>query len=244
MLLKRVQFLSDYAESYMEKGEALQKKLGLWENIIVLFKKAEKRYRYFPPLEGETTTKDLIESNFAGFCRIGKAYIYVKKNSEDLVCQMAIVENDMIWDMSDWGEGYRFVTNFIAQCYFMVTKDDYIIDEDEKKIITALLGCLEPSYQEILDARNLVYWTLIDNVIEDDIVTAEEKEQMAKIRAALGLSTKNVNELHLKALKQYYKQVEDVSSFTHPDLTRLARIRKMAKTLGLNPDDVATAPKV
>jgi hypothetical protein len=230
MLYARVQLLSDYAEQYLEKGARIQKEKGLWGSLIGAFKGKPQRLEYQIPEEDYLVVENLEERGFAKFCRINKVTIYLRKNDQKV--EVAIAEKGNLWDISDWGHGYSFITRFIAECYFMVTKDDMVIDQEEQKVLLALFGCLEPSHQEILEARNLVYWTLIAKVIEDDIVTDEEKETMAKIRETLSLTNKNVDSMHKEALKEHYLQVKESDDKDTPQ--RLEKIKTMAKRLDIS----------
>ena len=230
MLYARVQLLSDYAEQYFEKGAQIQQEKGLWGTLIGAFKGKPKRLNYQSPEEDYLVVENLEERGFGKFCRINKVTIYLRKNDQNV--EIAIAEKGKLWDISDWGHGYSFITRFIAECYFMVTKDDMIIDKDEQRVLLALFGCLEPSHQEILEARNLVYWTLIAKVIEDDIITDEEEATMAKIRETLNLKNKNIDSMHKEALKDHYQQVKESDSQDTPQ--RLEKIRTMAYKLGIN----------
>jgi len=126
-----------------------------------------------------------------------------------------------------------FITRFIAECYFMITRDDYHIDDDERTVFRAIVGCIEATSQEILDARNIVYWTLIEKVVEDGVVTEEELSVMAKIRKELEIDSHNVEELHTKALNDYYDLVRQRHKESDYGLEELEKIQEMAKLLNV-----------
>jgi hypothetical protein len=115
----------------------------------------------------------------------------------------------------------------------MITRDDFHIDDDEKTVFQALTGCLEATSDEVSDARNLVYWTLLDNVVEDEVITDEEHETLAKIRKELELDDKNVKELHQKIIDDYYDITCKFSEDDTPDDDQLDNIKEMAARLGV-----------
>lgn len=234
MFDSRVQLLNDYAENYVEKGKDFLKEKGFWGNLLGLYNKSENSYDLNILSPEEISFQNLEAEGFAKFCKIGDVIVYLRTN--DGVSELVITENEKIWDCSDWGTGYSLRTRFIAECYFMVTKDDFKIDESEAKVISALIGFIEPSHQEVLDSRNFVYWTLVEKVIEDDVVTNEELETMHKIRSALELSESNVDELHREALLDYYNAFKESAEENEIDLTKLTQIKTMAERLGISED--------
>lgn len=233
MFETRVQLLSDYAEYYIDDGKKIIEGKDFWSNLLGAHE-SEDLAKSLSILSSDEAVYDNLElDGFAKFCKIGDVIIYIRKDEQD--CDLVITENGKIWDCSHWGKGYSLRTRFIAECYFMVTKDDFIIDDDEATVMTALIGVLDPTHREILDSRILVYWTLVEKVIEDDIVTNEELEVMAKIREALEISEKNVDILHKKALLSYYKSVKNVENESDIDLFKLDSIKTMASKLGIDP---------
>ncbi|HAE39404.1 MAG TPA: hypothetical protein DCG57_12310 [Candidatus Riflebacteria bacterium] len=116
----------------------------------------------------------------------------------------------------------------------MVTRDDFHIDEDEKTVFQALTGCLEATDKEVSDARSLVYWTLLDNVVEDEVITDEEHETLARIRKELELDDTDVKDLHKKIIKDYYEIACKFSDDgQQPDFDQLENIKDMATRLGV-----------
>ena len=228
----RIQLLNDYAEKYVEKGNEFLKEKGFWGNLLGLYTKSDNFNDLSIYSPEDVKFENLEDDGFAKFCKIGDVIIYLR--IVDGLSELVITENGKIWDCNDWGMGYSLRTRFIAECYFMVTKDDFKIDESEAKVISALIGFIEPSHQEVLDSRNFVYWTLVENVIEDDIVTSEEIETMVKIREALGLSEANVDELHEEAIVDYYNSVNEATDEHEVDLEKLAKIKEMAEKFSKN----------
>ena len=232
MFETRVKLLNDYAEKYVKKGFEISKEKGFWGNLLGRHGRDENANELTIYSPSEIDFCNLEADGFVSFCKIGEVVIYLR--IVDDLNEVVITENKKIWDCSDWGSGYTLRTRLLAECYFMVTKDDFKIDEAEMQVMSALIGFLEPSHQEVIDSRNFVYWTLIEKVIEDDIVTDEELETMYKIRQALELSEKNVDTLHKEAIIDYYIFVKNSSSETEIDLSKLAQIKNMAVKLGLS----------
>lgn len=235
MLEERVQLLSDYAEKYKEKGLKIVGKKGFWQKLSEDL--TSKRPRL--PVAGigdELEYENLKEEGFVPFCKIDKRIIHAKKAGNE--CWLAITEDDEVWDLSDWGEDEFFVTQFLAECYFMITRDDFHIDDDERGVFLALVGLLEATQREISDARILVYWTLVENVIEDSVITEEEEATMALIRKALEMPGEDVKELHQKAIQEYYDIVVRYSD-EEPDLEKIASIKVMAEKLGISIEEIS-----
>ena len=230
MFDQRVALLSDYAGQYLQKGRDSESG-GLWNQMIGLFG-TQKVRPGISGFKGELDNTDfLFDEGFAPFCKIDERVIYLKKNQEE--CQIAIAANGKVWDLSDWGEDYMFVTRFIAECYFMITRDDYHIDDDERTVFRAIAGCIEATSREILDARNIVYWTLVEKVVEDGVVTEEELSIMAKIRNELEIDSQNVEDLHTKALNDYYDLVRQQHKESDYGLEELEKIQAMAALLNV-----------
>jgi len=235
MLNERVKLLTDYAEKYMEKGLQLVGPKGFWQNLSEKLSGKSQRL----PVAGigdEVPFEHLVEEGFVPFCKIDERIIHVKKNQQE--CWLAITEDDEVWDLSDWGEDEFFVTQFLAECYFMVTRDDFRIDEDERGVFLSIVGLLEATRREIADARVLVYWTLVENVIEDNVITEEEEATMAMIRDALEMKGEDIKDLHQKALQEYYDIVIRYSD-SEPDLEKIAGIKLMADKLGVSIEEIS-----
>ena len=140
MFDQRVTLLSDYAGQYLQKGQESETG-GLWNNMISLFGSRKSRPG-ISGFQGQLESADyLSDEGFAPFCKIDDRIIHVKKNQEE--CLIAISQNDKVWDLTTWGEDYMFATRFIAECYFMITRDDYHIDDDERTVFRAIIGCIE-----------------------------------------------------------------------------------------------------
>ncbi|MDD2998951.1 MAG: hypothetical protein EOM80_02815 [Erysipelotrichia bacterium] len=230
MFDSRVTLLSDYAEQYVKKGR-LANEGSFWQNMTSIFSRQKPRPMIYG-IDGTGASTDvLLDEGFAPFCKIDERVIHIKKNSDK--CAIAISQGDEVWDLSEWGEDYLFVTRFLAECYFMITRDDFHIDEEERTVFLALVGCIDATSQEILDARNILYWTLVDQVMEDDVLTDEELSMMAKIREELELNDFDARELHQKALNDYYELVRRQSTNPETSYEKLERIGEMARILGV-----------
>jgi hypothetical protein len=233
MFESRVTLLSDYASAYSEKGLRLAGEKGFWQRLIDKLV-PKKRSFMVAGIGTEIEFEDLEAEGFAPFCKIEDRYFYVGKTNE--ACWVAISENTEIWDLSDWGDNSFFVANLLAEVYFMIVRDDYKIDEDERSVFLALVGLLEATGQEISDARNLVYLTLVEEVISDNEVTAEEEATMSVIRNALEIKTDDVNNMHRIAIQEYYNMAIE---FSDGDIEILARIKSMADRLGVSIEEIS-----
>ncbi len=230
MFDQRVTLLSDYAGQYLQKGKDAESG-SLWKQMISLFAGSRTR-PCISGFAGDLESSDyLIDEGFAPFCKIDDRTIHIRKNHEE--CQIAISEKGKVWDLSEWGEDYMFVTRFLAECYFMITRDDYHIDDDERTVFRALAGCIQASSREITDARNIVYWTLVEKVVEDGILTQEELDSMQKIRTELEIEDEDVHGLHQKALNDYYNLTVKHNEKSMQTFRELEKIQEMAKILNV-----------
>lgn len=233
MFSSRVRLLSDYAQRYQKKAQHLTHESGFWTALISLFKNQKRTIDIFGDSGAAASEEDLLQHEFTPFCEIDKRRIYFRRSNAEL--EVAIRDDKGPWDLSEWGLGKEFVVRFIAECYFMVTRDDLKIDDDEKAVLNALLGYIEPTAEEVEMARNMVYWTLIENVIEDDVVTDEESETMLKIREALQLDEKYVFQLHKRALLERYEELKEENQESQElDLTKFEQLKRMAERLGIS----------
>ena len=230
MFDQRVALLSDYAGQYLKKGETIEAG-SLWTQMISLFGGNKVRPGISGFMGNLSSTDFLLDEGFAPFCKIDDRVIHVKKKQDE--CQIAISENGQVWDLTDWGEDYIFVTRFIAECYFMITRDDFHIDNDERTVFRALIGCIEATSREIVDARNIVYWTLVEKVVEDGVLTDEELATMEKIRNELEIDSSDVHNLHIKALNDYYELVRKQLGEDDDGLEQLEKIQEMARLLNV-----------
>ncbi|MEW6711957.1 MAG: hypothetical protein AB1403_19195, partial [Candidatus Riflebacteria bacterium] len=115
------------------------------------------------------------------------------------------------------------------------TRDDFQIDDEEKLVLQAVIGYIEPSVEEIEEARNLVYWTLVENVLEDEVVTDDESETMFMIRQALALNEKDVYEIHRLSLLSRYNELREAQKEEKEiDLASFERLKRMADRLGIS----------
>jgi len=223
--------LSDYAQKYVEKGRATSEKKGFWKRMIGPMAGKNAPRKLTAGMGEELTLEELAGEAFVPFCSIDDRKIYIKKDAGE--CWVAIAENDSLWDLSEWGEDYCFITRFLAEIYFMITRDDFRIDEDEKTVFLALVGCLEATSKEVEDARCLVYWTLLDNVVEDEVITDEEDETLARIRQELELADTDIKELHQRIIEDYYNIARKFSEDGNLDDDQLENITAMASRLGV-----------
>lgn len=233
MFSSRVCLLSDYAQRYQTKAGKLKHETGFWTALFSIFKEQNRAHEVLGFNGSATDETELINQGFTPFCEIDKRRIYFKKTQAEL--EVAIKNGDQLWDLSDWGFGKEFVIRFIAECYFMVTRDDLKIDDEEKAVLNAIVGYIEPTAEEVEMARNMVYWTLIENVIEDDIVTEDETETMLKIRQALQLDEKYVYQLHKRALLERYNELKAENEESQElDLSKFEKLKRMAERLGIS----------
>jgi len=225
----QVCLLSREAEDFLVKKSAQNAKTGFWAEIQNFFSKQEKGIIVeAAPFEG-LSEEVMAPSGFFPFCRIREVKTFVKTKDNRRV--IAIFENGKPWDISEWGTGSDFKIRVIAEFYFMVTKDDFKIDSNEANVLLALFNCLDPSAQEIQTAKEMVYWTLVENVMEDGIVTDEEQEIMQKIRIAFDLSEKEQKELHVKAIEKKFDEL--LSSGEKPLQKGLDDLIEMGRRLGI-----------
>lgn len=229
----RVSLLSSTAREFLTKPAAPKKTGGFWSGLIFLFEDPEDRGNIYPPPMDLTKETDLISLGYEPFAKIGEVRILIKIYEKDR--EVAFSENGELWDIADWGVGSRFRSRFLAECYFMVTKDDFKIDEREKEVLNALFGCLNPTREEINEAKAMVYWTLVESTMEDRILTDEEQDTMDQIIAALELTEKDLKELHEKAIQERFADLTENAENDPITEEKIAKIEKMATIVGLDP---------
>ena len=235
MLISRVRLLSDYAQRYQENASRLFKEPNIWSSVLNLFRDKKQKTRICGYEGIAKTEEELAQDGLVPFCEIDRRRIYFSKVRNEII--VAIRTRDEIWDLKEWGRDSEFVVRFIAECYFMVTRDDFKIDNEEKAVLQALIGYIEPAYDDLVAARNIVYWSLVENVIEDDEVTDEESEIMMRIRAALRIDEKEVFQIHRKALIEKYAELKaETHDAEELDLVRFEKLKRMAERLGVSSD--------
>jgi hypothetical protein len=233
MFASRVQLLSDYAQRYLKKARESQRKQGFFKSLFEILAPETRTFHIKGTEQNFSNEEELKNQGFVAFCEIDNRKIFFNKDQG--VCLVAITCEGKPWDLSDWGSDSEFVQHLIAEVYFMVTRDDYRIDEDEELVLLALIGYLEPTESEIVSARNMVYWSLIEKVLEDNLVTEEETAQMLKIREAIKIDEEDVYDLHKEALLDRFnefKQKQEQES--QLDLAQLDKLKQMAEKLGID----------
>jgi hypothetical protein len=122
----------------------------------------------------------------------------------------------------------------------MVTKDDFRIDEQEAEVLRAIFAFFQVTSEEIAAAKELVYWTLVENTMEDGVITDEEQETMARITAALELSDEDRLELHRRAIDQRFNELfSRPAGAPPPTEADIATICEMARRFGLEEEFIA-----
>jgi hypothetical protein len=237
MFESRVKLLSDYAASYSEQQKHRTDNSPFWQALVTLFTGTRRDLYISGPVdELPETEAELENAGFAPFCEIDGRKIYFRKKADNI--EVSIWQDREPWDLSEWGSGKEFVVRFIAECYFMVTRDDFKIDDEENQVLQALIGYIQPTQNEIIQARNTVYWSLVENVLEDDLVTDEESETLYRIREALKINETDARQIHEQSLLDKFKQAKETARENNQlDLEKLEKIKKMADRLGIDPED-------
>ncbi|MGM0600800.1 MAG: hypothetical protein ACQETH_13400 [Candidatus Rifleibacteriota bacterium] len=237
MFESRVKLLSDYAATYSEQLKHQNDGSPFWQALMALFTGSRRDLHISGPVEELPETEAELENEgFAPFCEIDGRKIYFRKKADNI--EVSIWQDREPWDLSEWGTGKEFVIRFIAECYFMVTRDDFKIDEEEHRVLKALIGYIQPTQDEIVQARNTVYWTLVEKVLEDNLVTDEESETLNKIREALEIDDSDAKEIHEQSLLEKFNLAKEAANENNQlDLEQLEKIKRMADRLGINPED-------
>jgi len=230
---ERVCLLSEVAEKFYAEPPGASAKKGFWSSLGGLLGTGKAKItveRADPQL---LRPDDFNAAGFVPFAKIGEVFIHLKIAGNHR--EVAVIENDTPWDLSDWGEADTFRSRFLAECYFMVTKDDFQIDEHETKVLHALFNCLQPSSQEIIEAKGMVYWTLVASTMEDRVLTEEEMDTMDKVIAALELSKDDLRILHENAILDKFTELRDNAEQDPVTEEKIEMIERMAANVGLDP---------
>lgn len=235
----RVGLLSDFARSFVEKGRIItcETEKGVWSEVLKSMSCSDmSRGRFISGIATELHLEQLLSEGFIPFCKIENRKVFIQKSDHE--CWVAITEDDIVWDLTEWGENYCFATRFMAEIYFMITRDDFFIDEEENLAFQALAGCIEITKRELTDARCLVYWTLLDHVIKDEVITEEEEKTMEMVREALQMENKDIVELHEKIIVDYCKITLEFNEGKKLDSEQISNIKAMTSKLGISPNIV------
>jgi hypothetical protein len=234
----RVCLLSDLARSCLEKPAERQAPRGFWSSLSTLFGKERGDVEARPCPFDNPFEKQLLDEGYIPFCKIGDIRFLVKEEGPHRY--LAIMENGQTWDLSEWGSGTIFRSRLVAETYFMVTKDDFRIDEQEAEVLRAIFAFFQVTSEEIAAAKELVYWTLVENTMEDGVITDEEQETMARITAALELSDEDRLELHRRAIDQRFNELfSRPAGAPPPTEADIATICEMARRFGLEEEFIA-----
>lgn len=233
----RVCLLSDFARSYLEKPAQRPTNKGFWSGLASFFGGGPAGVDARPtPLENPFE-KQLGDEGYEPFCKIGEVRFFVKEEGKTRL--LAILEGSQAWELDDWGTGSSFKSRLVAECFFMVTKDDFRIDEQEAEVLRAIFSFFDVARDEIATAKELVYWTLVENTMEDGVITDEEQGTMAAIVSALELSEQDRTELHQRAIDSQFDELfarpEGAPPPTDADIDRIAT---MARRFGLDEEFV------
>jgi len=230
---QRVCLLSDRAREFVVAPKTESEPKGFWSGLTSFFGKEKATFDVRPsPLE-KIFEKVLGDEQYVPFCKIGDVKMHVKEeeNSRYLV----VMENGQAWDLSEWGEGSEFRARLVAETYFMVTKDDFRIDDDESTVLRAIFAFFEITPKEIANAKEYVYWSLVESTMEDGIITDEEQETMSRIMAALELTEGDRLELHRKAVDVRFSELfERPEGASQPTSDEIDAVAQMARRLGLD----------
>ena len=207
---------------------------GFWSGIREFFSKKDSTILLEPAQVASIPESQLANSGFIPFCKIGDVRLYLKIEGSSR--SMAIYENGKPWELEEWGGGSDLKSRTIAEFYFLVTKDDFRIDESESQVILALINCIEPTADEVAQAKTMVYWTLIESTLEDGILTDEEQDSMYKIQQALELSQKELDVLHKKAIQERFEELVDRPADLPVTLKEIDSIIELGHILGLDPE--------
>lgn len=230
---KSVRLLSSFAESFFQSSSSPSAaKKGFWNSVRNFFSSEKNETTFRKPSLGKITPEELKARGYTGFAQVREVAIWVKSegNSHEIV----FLEKGESWNLEEWGDGSTLKSRLIAELYFLVTKDDFQIDKDEAVVMLAFTSFVKPTADEISDAKTMVYWTLVESVMEDGIITEEEQGTMAKITTALDLSSAELTVLHERAIES---QLQETFEGPRPDEEVLSRVEKtvqMARTLKID----------
>lgn len=228
----RVSLLSNLAREFLVKPPSRKESTGFWSGLSSFFKKQKAAFQARPsPLE-TVFEKSLGDEGYIPFCKIGDVRMHVKEEGQTRY--LVVTEPGQSWDLSEWGTGDEFKARLVAEAYFMVTKDDFQIDEAETEVLRAIFAYFEITPEEIANAKEMVYWTLVESTMEDGVITDEEQETMARIMTALELTEADRLELHRRAIEDRFSELFDRPEGEPPATAEeIEAIAQMARRLGL-----------
>lgn len=227
-----VRLLSARAEAcYQESVSGKKGPKGFWAGLKTLFGKTGGSRRLSLPPVGGLKSADLEPKGFQPFCQVRDVGMWIMEEAD--VCHLVFSRNGEIWDISEWNETGMLGARVLAEFYFMVIKDDFQIDAEERKVLQAVTSLLQIPTDQIEAAKALVFWSLVDSVCEDDVVTDEENEQLGKIIKALEISANEQMDLSVRMVKEKFEEILQEAPPRDIVEVRVDKIRNMAKMLGV-----------
>lgn len=227
-----VRLLSERAETcYQESVSSKKGPKGFWAGLKTLFGTTKgNRCLSLPSVEG-LKCADLESKGYQPFCQVRDVAMWIREEAD--VCHLVFSRDGEIWDISEWNETGMLGARVVAEFYFMVIKDDFQIDAEERKVLQAVTSLLQITTDQVEAAKALVFWSLVDSVCEDDVVTDEENEQMAKIIKALEISAQEQMDLSVRMVKEKFDGILQDAPPRDIVEVRVNKIRNMAKMLGV-----------
>lgn len=162
----------------------------------------------------------LVNLHYRLLCQIDNIKIFVKE--ENNVKYLALLENNKMWDLSEWGEDTQLKIKIAVETFFMTLNDNLQIDADEINILLVIYKFFEHNIQEIKEAKTTIYLHLVQNLIDDGLLSKEEDEIVKKIINSLDISPLEKKELDLKAFNYYVKTLTHNPTIT-PQKSKLSK---------------------
>jgi hypothetical protein len=200
-------------------GPTLSHTSRFWNWVTTSMTIPAERVQARAPTPPPVDFADLSARGFGPFARIRTVRLHVLPSQR--VQEIVFEENGAFWDLSEWGEKTHFKSRVLAECYFLVTRDDFQIDAAEAEVLRALTTFLQPAHFEAAMAREIVYWSLVDHVLEDNVLSEEEEGILERIAIALSLTRHEQNTLHLKAIRE---KLEGLATRTEGQTITMAEI--------------------
>jgi hypothetical protein len=232
----RAFLLSPTAETYaIRQPVASAPQAGFWAGVKEFFKPAPARHtcvgEQIHPEEGQRRAQGYLP-----FCRVDDISLWIQETNTEK--KLALFRAEVPLDLADWGTGSELKCRLISEFYFLVTKDDFKIDDEEARVMMALINFLQPTPDEITYSRQLVYWSLVNVVCEDNIITSEERATTQAIAAALDIPPSEYKTLHQKIILEKIEEVANTEGSASQANQDMLKVLKMAEVFEIRTPDI------
>lgn len=236
-MTQQAQLMSDFARECAAKGDWRVSTTPFWVRLLgTTLPQRSNAVRLTHPPYPPQSLEEIAKRGFAPFISLGEIQLFERLGAGD-TREIVLFNGSDFWDTEEWHEVGNFKSRLLAELYFRATRDDLHIDEQEQEVLRAVTGLIQPDRAELGLARSMLYWTLVDKVLEDDVVTDEEQTTMQLIQQELGLTAEELVDVHREGLKEKILVLRKRYAGTVVPFGPIDELHLIAGRLGLKPDE-------